>query len=823
LVDTSDKFKAVSGVVSEYEQKTKDIGLVFKEDQRKEMKSIETQLNTIYMEYEKIEKEMIEIKTEKVTKDKTMDDFLENINNDWEVKYGELSKQTVDQAELITKTDSKISAIIDQSNTLMVNDVKQEEAISSLDKSIKNLDSKLSNLESADLFLQESHRQITEKTTSLEVQENLNSLYKKQQEQIEVELKKQISELHTSVIEVVTEHDSLNKDIVLVKTQVEKSGEKVDKLEQTSLDIKDTVMAKVTEFEKKTKSDIAGLNSNTERNQSSLLEMKKEIQDNLISIKDIEKTVNDKFENVKTAGDTFDISLKTLEDDNKQAKEMLVSLQFQAEKAQYVETLASQVNQMDEVRQKSEAQANDKFDVLAKANSEEINKLKIDFFDTLANLQDELKEEKELTMSEKERINSKVQEITDESKTHGVKLSELEPFAQGVNTKVAELENKIQERISLLISKSEENRSLIEMSTSSMSIVSEKIVAYEKDQKNMSENFIKNSSEEFETFKQEIDSKVFNLNLKTDKHTNQFENIETNISHMNEDNEKIKEEIMQQKNESINRLENLKKDLENENGLIVTKLSEQNKSVETISMTLEQQFEKMAAVQNTELKLLELVNESKIAFTELEGKVMRLDQFGTEQNSLILAVEKTVSEKMDDVSCEARESTSAMKEEILTIKKNMSNDKENLLTLVVEIYSSLRGYTLVVKSEGAVSEHQSDVLGVYRMVDSYNDRPVYKQDGGENYIYYSAASFSWLVGTVVGHQYGWLKNSSSAASSARWLPDLSSGWEYRPLVRGQDSLTSWNSDDGTLRIESLRDVEKVTELIRDIKNSAEVD
>ena len=66
---------------------------------------------------------------------------------------------------------------------------------------------------------------------------------------------------------------------------------------------------------------------------------------------------------------------------------------------------------------------------------------------------------------------------------------------------------------------------------------------------------------------------------------------------------------------------------------------------------------------------MELVNESKIAFTELEGKVMRLDQFGTEQNSLILAVEKTVSEKMDDVSCEARESTNAMKEEILTISK----------------------------------------------------------------------------------------------------------------------------------------------------------
>ena len=57
---------------------------------------------------------------------------------------------------------------------------------------------------------------------------------------------------------------------------------------------------------------------------------------------------------------------------------------------------------------------------------------------------------------------------------------------------------------------------------------------------------------------------------------------------------------------------------------------------------------------------------------------------------------------------------------------------------------------------------------------------------------------------MVGHQYGWLRNGSTAASSARWLPDLSSGWEYRPLVRGEDSLSSWHSDDGTLRIESLR-------------------
>ncbi len=69
----------------------------------------------------------------------------------------------------------------------------------------------------------------------------------------------------------------------------------------------------------------------------------------------------------------------------------------------------------------------------------------------------------------------------------------------------------------------------------------------------------------------------------------------------------------------------------------------------------------------------------------------------------------------------------------------------------------------------------------------------------------SAASSSWLVGTVVGHQYGWLRNGSAHAGARKWIPDLRSGWEYRPLVRTPGELTdTWRTDDGTLRIESLR-------------------
>merc|ERR1712029_20252 len=77
---------------------------------------------------------------------------------------------------------------------------------------------------------------------------------------------------------------------------------------------------------------------------------------------------------------------------------------------------------------------------------------------------------------------------------------------------------------------------------------------------------------------------------------------------------------------------------------------------------------------------------------------------------------------------------------------------------------------------------QPQLMGVYRLVDSYNDRPVFKQDMGENYIYYSSGSSSWLVGCRVGHRYSWLRNTSNAAAGARWPQLLRSGWRSGQLL-----------------------------------------
>merc|ERR1711915_1044767 len=129
---------------------------------------------------------------------------------------------------------------------------------------------------------------------------------------------------------------------------------------------------------------------------------------------------------------------------------------------------------------------------------------------------------------------------------------------------------------------------------------------------------------------------------------------------------------------------------------------------------------------------------------QLEQKIKHVERFGEEQHSLIREVERTAHKQVEEMGSELQEYVNNSREDLQNIRTEMITDKENFWTLLVEIYSAFRGYTVV---------------------DSYNDRPVYKQDGGENYTYYSSASNTWFVGTVVGHQYGWLKNSSESASS----------------------------------------------------------
>jgi hypothetical protein len=149
-------------------------------------------------------------------------------------------------------------------------------------------------------------------------------------------------------------------------------------------------------------------------------------------------------------------------------------------------------------------------------------------------------------------------------------------------------------------------------------------------------------------------------------------------------------------------------------------------------------------------------------------------------------------------------------------------------------------------------------LGVYRIVGDYNGKPLYKQDEGENYLYYQKKT--WLVGPHLGvshagahsgqhsscfTDYAWMKldggksdGASSSGSSSESSSDESDsetqegkekvrekktkrasmglfreGWKYKSALMGiqlsshsedGDDSDHWVGDDTTLKVEALK-------------------
>ena len=70
--------------------------------------------------------------------------------------------------EDIAKVNGKMQSMISQANTLLINDATHLERIFNLESQVSEINGKLSNLENADLYLQEAHRVLTERTSLIE-------------------------------------------------------------------------------------------------------------------------------------------------------------------------------------------------------------------------------------------------------------------------------------------------------------------------------------------------------------------------------------------------------------------------------------------------------------------------------------------------------------------------------------------------------------------------------------------------------------------------------------------------------------------------------
>jgi len=641
--ETVERMKEIAQLVDKYEISMKDIGQRVRDDQKKDLKSIEKQLNTIYLEYEKMENDMGGFKKEKENQlalNEKLDKEILELKNDLSTKEGDLITQIKEQTDNITSTDNKILKLMEQANTFMVNDVTKMEKIASLELLLKDTNDKLRDLESADVFLQESCRQATEKSAALESktrnsEEELHKLYNKQQEEIENKLKVQIAALLTDIGNLSEEKNTISN----------------------SLDI-----------QKKSFSDQIG-----------------KIED---SLEKVRASDNDRMR------------------ETQEINERIISLQFQAEKASYVETLASQINQMDESRQKSEAKNKEELSKLSTENAQKLEELLKKYQD----INSMFEKEKENVSSNYDKLNELLNGVIDTSNGNNSEISALKPVTNALEVKVENLASKMGNDIAMIISKTDEHKELIERSTTNMSVFSEKILSYEKEQSSLTEVVQTRTQEDIANLREEFGVQVNGLMGNLEQQGNKLSTLEAKLEGTSGQTDRMLEDLVQHNSEIMT----VKETLRHETDLIVKKLSQQQNEV----VSLEKRFEDMESAQIYESKQFEL-NKTRMdnysdAISKIDERVSCIEEAGKEQNSLILAVEKTLNDKFEELDVEVRDGTKITNKEISKIRSEISDNKDSFWTLIVEIYSAFRGSTVILKSEGVVKTEQADVLGVYR-------------------------------------------------------------------------------------------------------------
>ena len=489
-----EKISQVSILVKEVETKSKDVSQSFKEEQRQEMKSIETQLNTIYQEYEKMEKSL----------------------NDFRSQYGDdfkgLTEADKNQADSIAKTDEKMNAIMEQANTLMLNDARQDEALEKLDNRVKVLEDKHASLEEADVFLQESQRQITEKATNFEdiVRQDFEEVKKKmsQVEAIKVDMKEVDEKQQKNWDEV----DILKQQLLSVNGQIDKIQDLYDNLNSIHADLN----LKVTE-------EMKNLVKTDEKLREQLESFQQETFNDIENIRNKEDTLDSGFKDMLNTSNSFTTNIENVEEELKRIQKTMIELDFKTQNSSVVESLSAQVFQLNE----------------------------------------EKKVVEEKTLADIDYVRNKLNELESDSKTTLEKVQELDTYAQGVNIKVEELENTFEDRMNELTTTS--NEQIKEIETKFVTEVTERIEVVEKEAKSLEETFELNAAKEAEKLKAEMDEKFLNLFTIDTKNQQKFIEILETLGRTDERIEntaKYVKEIQEDKALLVEKIDNQKDSIE---------------------------------------------------------------------------------------------------------------------------------------------------------------------------------------------------------------------------------------------------------------------
>ena len=512
---------------TEASQLVRELGGQLREDQRQEMKRVEAQLNTIYQEYERM--------------DKTVTDLRSQHGADME----SLAAADRSHAETVAKTEGRMTAIMEQAATLMMNDARQDETLDKIDGRLKNLETKHVSLEEADVYLQESHRQITEKSSAMEEM-----------------TKKEIEDIHQKLSSLL----QLKKDIGSMDERQNEHGDKISSLEN-HLVLAEGQIVNLEEGQAdlslKLTKDVDDLKKSDQAIQDNLEKFKVETLDELQNLKNKENSWDSGFEDMLNRSTSITNNMENVEEDIRKMKESMIQLEFKTESSTVVQTLSAEVGKLHDEKQSSEARTSAEIEAL-------VAKINI------------LEQEKEDTQG---------------------KLQELDTYAQGVNTKIEELENSVEDKMSKISETSTEQFKHIE--TTFVSQMTESV---------------ETSIQEVKDVSRDAEQKIQDLLNKDSQKQKQFEEILKSLG------------LTEQKvEETARKLD----DFNAETALIVKKVDTQQENIESIF----QDIERMSSTQQ-ELEILKESQKSQISTlgNGFDGKIENL-------HNLVVSFDAKLSKK----------------------------------------------------------------------------------------------------------------------------------------------------------------------------------
>merc|ERR1711936_1190068 len=204
----NDKFENLQKIIGSYETKNKDT-IQYMQDLTDRTSNLEQSIENKFSVMDEKDKELLSrlnslqesnnLQNQKVDNLEVLGDKVNHIDDTmkvFEANYNAMMANINKYESRAKKIDDSMNAIMEQANTTLINDAQQDAKIKNLETLNRNFENKLSSLESADLYLQESYRQLTDKTIKIETDfrktdDNLNFLYKQQQEEIEGKIKAQ--------------------------------------------------------------------------------------------------------------------------------------------------------------------------------------------------------------------------------------------------------------------------------------------------------------------------------------------------------------------------------------------------------------------------------------------------------------------------------------------------------------------------------------------------------------------------------------------------------------------------------------------------------